>query len=112
MIVAIDVSEPARRVLGHNGPAPYPKIAASVGAVGGLSNPEDGQLVGSLVGMVLTLPRKRLTEGAWLVVSPKGRRFVVVEDEGQVVVLHELEYRLAHGDVEVEVFAKRPEVLQ
>ncbi len=96
------------------------RVGASLGVLGSLADPEDPMQQRSLLTGLLGSTRRPLTAGdagAWLITSPKGRTFVMVEqenEEGQrlLAFLHELEWRLGRGDIRVEVYARPPEVIQ
>jgi transcriptional regulator with XRE-family HTH domain len=96
------------------------RIAASLGVLGGLSDPEDPMQQRQLLMGLLGSARRPLTPGddaAWLITSPKGRSFVMVLDanaggEAILAFVHELEWRLGRGELELEIYARPPEVIQ
>ncbi len=90
----------------------YKKFAASTGALGAASDPEDPRLVGQVLALALGAERQHLASGAWLATTAKGRKFILCEHADGLAILTEIEWRLGRGDIEVEVYGRPPEVIQ
>lgn len=115
-IATIDLTETARTI---TPPVPADRVSASIGVLGGLVDPEDPMQQRALLMMLLASERKPLTRGdehVALIKTAKGRSFVMVaatvEGKRQLTFMHELEWRLGRGEVEIEVYSRPPQVIQ
>ena len=118
-IATIDVTDTARGLGVLLGPNPPDRIAASVAVLGGLTEPEDPMQVSTMLRMLLGCPRTPIpgwNDHAALVTTPKGRRYVMLsyahDGEKCLAFLHELEWRVGRGDVEVATYTRPPSLVQ
>jgi transcriptional regulator with XRE-family HTH domain len=90
----------------------HKRIAASTGTLGLAADPEKPQEGGKVLALALGAERKLLASGAWLATTDAGRKFILCELADVLGVLTELEWRVGNENVELEVYARPPELYQ